>query len=105
MAAARTSYSRLPPYYASTVEGSVVRYVWKGSQDGSTVLGRYIKVRATATGKLVTTISPPKPYNNFILLTGTADGRTFIFGAERYLRSPSQPAPQLQHRPSQAKQP
>src|SRR5450755_1733253 len=83
-AAARTSYSHLPPYYASTVEGSVVRYVWKGSQDGTSVLGRYIKIRATATGKLVTTISPPKPYNNFILLTGTADGRTFIFGAERY---------------------
>jgi hypothetical protein len=83
-AAARTSYSHLPPYYASTVQGSVVRYVWKGSQDGTSVLGRYIKIRATATGKLVSTISPPKPYNNFILLTGTADGRTFIFGAERY---------------------
>jgi hypothetical protein len=82
--AARVSYASLPPYYASTVEGSVVSYKWRGTQYGSTVLGRFIRVRATDTGKLVATVSPPAPYNNFILLTGTPDGRTFIFGAERF---------------------
>ena len=78
------SYSSLPPYYAQTVEGSVVSYTFKGSQNVTTVLGRYIKVRATGTGKLVTTVSAPKPYNNFIVLAGSEDGRTFVFGAERY---------------------
>jgi hypothetical protein len=83
-AAAWMSYSRLPPYYAYTVEGNVVSYVWKGSQDSSSILGRYITIRATATGKRVATVSAPKPYNNFISPTGAADGRTFVFGAERY---------------------
>jgi len=83
-AAAPVSYSHLPPYYAYTVEGNVVSYVWRGTQYGSSVLGRYIKVRATNSGKLVTTISAPAPYNDFTLLTGTPDGRTFVFGAERY---------------------
>ena len=83
-AAAPVSYSHLPPYYAYTIEGNVVSYVWKGTQYGSTVLGRYIKVRATNSGKLVTTVSAPAPYNNFTVLTGTPDGRTFVFGAERY---------------------
>ncbi len=83
-AVAGVSYASLPPYYASTVEGSVVSYKWRGTQYGSTVLGRFIRIRATGTGKLVSTVSPPAPYNNFILLTGTPDGRTFVFGAERF---------------------
>lgn len=83
-AVAGVSYASLPPYYASTVEGSVVSYKWRGTQYGTTVLGRFVKIRATDTGKLVATISPPAPYNNFVLLTGTPDGRTFIFGAERF---------------------
>jgi len=48
------------------------------------VLGRAIQIRATATGSLVATVSPPAPYNDFAVLTGTPDGRTFVFGAERY---------------------
>ncbi len=78
------SYSHLPPYYAVTVSGNVVSYTSGGTQYASSVLGRSIQVRATATGKLVTTLSPPAPYNDFVLLTGTPDGRTFVFGAERY---------------------
>jgi hypothetical protein len=78
-----TSY-RLPAYYAVTVSGDVVSYASGGTQYASSVLGRSIQIRATATGKLVATVSPPAPYNNFPVLTGTADGRTFVFGAERY---------------------
>ncbi len=48
------------------------------------MLGRSIQIRATATGKLVAAVSPPGPYNDFVLLTGTPEGRTFVFGAERY---------------------
>ena len=78
------SYAHLPPYYARTIQGNVVSYVWKGSHDSVGVLGRSIAIRATGTGKLVTTASPPRPYNNFMVITGSEDGRTFVFGAERY---------------------
>ena len=79
-----TSYTSLPPYYAVTVSGDVVSYTSGGTQYASSVLGRSIQIRATATGKRVATVSPPGPYNDFVLLTGTPDGRTFVFGAERY---------------------
>ncbi len=79
-----TARSTLPPYYAVTVSGSVVSYTIGGTQYGSSVLGRHIQLRSTATGKLVAVVSPPAPYNDFAVLTGTPDGRTFVFGAERY---------------------
>ncbi len=82
--ATSASSARLPAYYAVTVSGDVVSYTSGGTQYGSSVLGRSIQIRATATGNLVATVSPPAPYNNFPVLTGTADGRTFVFGAERY---------------------
>lgn len=90
---ALSSYSHLPPYYATTVQGNVVSYVYKGSQDSSSVLGRYLKLHATQTGRLVATISPPKPYNDFIVLSGDADGRTYVLAAERYFgfRGPRSP--------------
>ena len=79
-----TPYSHLPPYYAVTVSGNVVSYTSGGTRYASSVLGRSIRIRATATGKLVATVSPPAPYNDFAVLTGTPDGHTFVFGAERY---------------------
>jgi hypothetical protein len=79
-----TSYSHLPPYYAVTVSGNVVSYTYRGTQYSSSVLGRSIQIRATATGKLVATVRPPAPYNDFAVLTATPDGQTFVFGAERY---------------------
>ena len=79
-----TGTSHLPAYYAVTVTGDVVSYTSGGTQYSSSVLGRSIQIRATATGKLVATVSPPAPYNNFAVLTGTPDGQTFVLGAERY---------------------
>jgi hypothetical protein len=76
--------SRLPAYYAVTISGNVVSYTSGGTQYSSSVLGRSIQIRATATGKLVATVRPPAPYNDFTVLTGTPDGQTFVFGAERY---------------------
>lgn len=78
------SYSRLPAYYASTVQGDVARWVSQGTPTSVSVLGRYIQVRATDTGNLVTKVSPPRPYNDFMVLTGSGTGRTFVFGAARY---------------------
>jgi WD40 repeat protein len=78
------SSSRLPAYYASTVQGDVARWVSQGTPTSVSVLGRYLKVRATDTGELVTTVSPPGPYNDFMVLTGSGNGRAFVFGAARY---------------------
>jgi hypothetical protein len=79
-----TSPSHLPAYYAVTFSGNVVSYTSGGTQYSSSVLGRSIQIRATATGKLVATVRPPAPYNDFAVLTGTPDGQTFVLGAERY---------------------
>ena len=74
-------YSSAPPYYAYTVQGDTFNSVSHGTQSGFGVQGRYIKVRATSTGKLLASVSPPKPYNDFSMLTGAANGRMFVFGA------------------------
>jgi hypothetical protein len=76
--AAETPYSRLPSYYAVTVIGNVVSYTSGGSQYVSQVPGRSVQIRVTAT------VRPPGPYNDFAVMSGTADGRTFVLGAERY---------------------
>jgi hypothetical protein len=79
-----TAYSHLPPYYAVTVSGNVVSYTSGGTHYESQVLGRSVQIRVTATGGLAATISPPGAYNDFVVMSGTADGRTFVLGAERY---------------------
>jgi hypothetical protein len=69
---------------AVTLSGGVTDYTSGGTRYSSSVPGRAIQVRATATGAVVATVHPPAPYNDFAVLTGTPDGRTFVFGAERY---------------------
>ena len=51
-------YSGIPPYYAYAVQGSIVH----GTQNGDSVIARYVKIRATASGKVLRTVSPPAPY-------------------------------------------
>lgn len=92
------TYSSAPAYYAYTVQGNIYNYDSGGTQYGSSAEGRYIKVRATATGKLLATVSPPKPYNNFSLLTAAANGRMFVFGAMRYWERNAGPSPRLEER-------
>ncbi len=77
-------YSAPAPYYAYTVGGTLFSYVTHGMQYGASVDGRYLKIRATGTGRLLARISPPEPCNSFRLLTSNADGRLFVFGAMRY---------------------
>jgi hypothetical protein len=88
-------YSSAPPYYAYGVQGDIYHYVSHGTQYSLGVPGRYIKVRATSTGKLLATVSPPKPYNDFSVVTGAANGRTFVFGAMRYWQRNAGPSPRL----------
>jgi hypothetical protein len=79
-----TPYSHLPPYYAIPVSGNVVSYTSGGTHYETQVGGRSVQIRVTATGGLAATVRPPRPYNSFVVMSGTADGRTFVLGAERY---------------------
>jgi len=74
-------YSGIPPFYAYAVQGSIVH----GTQNGDSVIARYVKIRATASGKVLRTVSPPAPYNAFESFTGAADARTFVFAAQWYI--------------------
>lgn len=85
------SYSSPPAYYANLIQGEI----WQNALGSEGVTGRYIEVRATSTGKLLTTVSPPMPYNNFILLSATANGRMFVFGAMRYWQTSANASPRV----------
>ena len=76
-------YSGIPPYYAYAVRGNVYSRTINGTQYGAGVIARYVKIRATASGKLLRTVSPPAPYNAFEGFAGAANGRTFVFAAHR----------------------
>ncbi len=72
----------IPAYYAYTVQGNLINRKVGRTRVISGVQGRHVAIRATATGKTLAIISPPKPYTDFTLLTGAADGRVFVLGAE-----------------------
>jgi hypothetical protein len=74
-------YATLPANYAYTVQGDIFSYTSHGTQYGVSVTGRYLKVRSTATGKLLATVFPPKPYNSFSSITADATGTVFVLAA------------------------
>ena len=43
-----------------------------------------LTVRSTVTGKVLATVTAPRPYGQFVLVDGTADDRTFLVGAQRW---------------------
>jgi len=83
-AAGAPPYSGVPPYYAFAIQGDSYSRTIHGTQYGDSVIARYVKIRATATGKLLRTVSPPAPYNAFESFAGAANGRTFVFAANWY---------------------
>jgi hypothetical protein len=78
-------YSGIPPYYAYAVQGSIYSRTINGTQYGDSVIARYVRIRATTSGKVLATVSPPAPYNAFESFTGAADARTFVFAAQWYI--------------------
>lgn len=78
------SYASAPAYYAYTAFRP-----WPG-QSGVNASGGdgYIKVRDTATGKLLATIASSSPYSYFGPLTADASGTMYIFGEGHADRSP-----------------
>jgi hypothetical protein len=43
-------------------------------------------VRASATGTVLATVKPPRPYGSFTFVSGAADDRTFVLAAQRWWR-------------------
>jgi hypothetical protein len=77
-------YSGIPPYYVYAVQGSTYSRTVHGTQYGDSVIARYVNIRATASGKVLRTVSPPAPYNAFESFAGAANGRAFVLAANRY---------------------
>jgi len=50
-------------------------------------------VRATASGKAVAAVDPPRPYGTFVGVTGAADDRTFILAAQKLAYFPLDTVP------------
>lgn len=65
-------FAGVPPYYV----------VLAGKNPSPTALQRqFALVRATATGAVVTRITPPKPYGTFIAVSAASDDHTFVLAA------------------------
>ena len=99
--AAPVSYATAPAYYAYLDQGNLYSYASHGTQYSASVPGRYLKVRSVASGKLLATVSPPRPYNDFRLLSADANGRTFVLGAMRHWQRNAGPSPRLARRNEQ----
>lgn len=65
---------KVPPYYVSLTPGNNA-YILGGQR---------AEVRATATGTVLATIRPPRPFGAFTWVSGAADDRTFILAAQRF---------------------
>jgi hypothetical protein len=48
------------------------------------IYARAALVRSTVTGRVLATVSPPRPYKVFTWVNGTADSRTFVLAAQRW---------------------
>jgi hypothetical protein len=48
------------------------------------IFGRTATVRSTVTGRVLTTVRPPRPYKTFTWVSGAADDRTFVLAAQRW---------------------
>ena len=48
------------------------------------IYARTALVRSSVTGRVLATVSPPRPYGVFTWVSGTADGHTFVLAAQRW---------------------
>lgn len=69
--AASAAFGGLPEYYAALTGGPA------GAQ-------RQAVITTTATGKILATLSPPKPYGVFDYITAAGDDRTFVVAVQRW---------------------
>jgi hypothetical protein len=67
----RSALRKVPPYFVVLPPQALV-------------YARTALVRSTVTGRILATVSPPRPYRVFTWVSGTADHRTFVLAAQRW---------------------
>jgi hypothetical protein len=67
----RSALRKVPPYFVMLPPQALI-------------YARTALVRSTVTGRVLTTVSPPRPYKVFTWVSGTADNRTFVLAAQRW---------------------
>lgn len=75
----------LPPYYVALTFTSGARFGGYGQL--STPQTRAV-IRATATGRPLATVIPPRPYGTFAGVSAAAGDRTFVVAAQKLVRIP-----------------
>ncbi len=73
-AASQAALASVPPFYVALAPGGM-------SQNNHAV------VRATATGALLATVAPPRPYGAFDWVTAASDDRTFVLAAQPWVNT------------------
>ncbi len=68
----------VPPYYVTPYQGEM-----------SAAPSPQAVIRATASGKVVATVTAPSPYNTFGWVTAAGDDRTFVLTAQRWAQGTS----------------
>jgi hypothetical protein len=69
-AAGTSALHIIPPYYAALI----------GPPDAP----GHAVIQASATGAVLATVKPPRPYRSFTFVSGAADDRTFVLAAQRW---------------------
>ncbi len=67
----RSALREVPPYFVALPPQALI-------------YARTALVRSTVTGRVLATVSPPRPYKVFTWVSGTADDRTFVLAAQRW---------------------
>ena len=67
----RSALREVPPYFVVLPPQALI-------------YARTALVRSTVTGRVLATVSPPRPYKVFTWLSGTADDHTFVLAAQRW---------------------
>src|SRR5215831_1572027 len=67
----RSALHKAPPYFVTLPPQALV-------------YARTATVRSTVTGRVLATVSPPRPYKVFTWVSGSADNRTFVLAAQRW---------------------
>jgi hypothetical protein len=67
----RSALREVPPYFVALPPQALI-------------YARTALVRSTVTGRVLATVSPPRPYGVFTWVNGTADSRTFVLAAQRW---------------------
>jgi hypothetical protein len=71
----RSALRKVPPYFVTLPPQP---------QDHLQPYARTATVRSTVTGRVLATVSPPRPYKVFTWVSGAGDDRTFVLTAQRW---------------------